>query len=168
MPSEIVGTSTEAVLAPALLDAVDDVTRLAGWPTLIDGDGSPCRPEAFGEHEYRVAFVEGVNRLAKYLARDVEVQVNAEVASLRGPTSEEHDWELVLTSGDRIAARHVVLTIPAPAAAELVRRSERVPADVARLLPLIDLVRMLPCLTVMARYDEQAPRPAWEISLPRA
>lgn len=151
----------------AELAAVAEVRRLAPWPTLIDGDGSPCRPEAFSEHEYRVAFVEGVNRLVKHIARDVDIQLNADVVHVEAPSVERPTWIVQLAAGDRLEATTLVLTLPAPSAVELLRRSEALPPAISSVLPLVDLVRMLPCLVVMARYGADAPLPTWEMSLPR-
>jgi renalase len=53
------------------------------WPTVRDGEGSPCRPEAFSPFDRRVALTEGVNRFAKHLALGLDIRVDASVTSLR-------------------------------------------------------------------------------------
>jgi predicted NAD/FAD-dependent oxidoreductase len=62
----------------------------------------------------------------------------------------------------------VVLTMPPPSAIRLLRTLAPLPEAVAKLLPLLDLVRTLPCLTVIARYPEGVAPPAWEASFPSA
>jgi predicted NAD/FAD-dependent oxidoreductase len=41
------------------------------------------------------------------------------------------------------------------------------PVDaLSALVPLLELIRILPCLTVIARYPEGTPAPAWQASYP--
>ena len=152
------------------LDAFQQVGRLEGWPLVRDGDGSPCRPEAFAGFQHRVAFAEGVNRFAKHLARDVEVRLEATVSALDPPTPAAADkgWALTLASGERLQARVVALALPAPSAIDLLRRMVSMPEPVAAVLPLLRLVRMVPCLTVIARYADLRLAPPWDVSFPRS
>jgi hypothetical protein len=154
----------------AELDAVRDAVAIPGWPTVREGSGVPCQPEAFDGRDRRIAFVEGVSRLAKHLSREVPVRLEANVAALRSAVDPappaEQGWELTLTSGESLRASTVALAIPAPSALALLRRMAPPPAAIAALLPLLEMVRMLPCLTMIARYPVGVPAPSWEASFP--
>jgi renalase len=156
----------------AEMDAVQGVGVLADWPRVRDGDGSPCRPEAFDKAERRVAFAEGVNRFAKHLARGIDVRLEANVAAMRpampASSAPVAGWELTLSSGEVLRARAVALTMPAPAAVTLLQTAAPLPTALAEVLPLVGLVRMLPCLTVIARYARGTTAPTWDVSFPRS
>jgi renalase len=160
---------TERFLAE--VDAVEGVSRLADWPRVRDGDGSPCRPEAFDAGERRVAFAQGVSQFAKHLARGTDVRLDAGVAAMRpaarASSAPDAGWELTLASGEVLRARAVALAMPAPSAVALLRTAASLPAALAGALPLVGLARSVPCLTVIARYAHGTPAPAWEASFPR-
>lgn len=63
-------------------------------------------------------------------------------------------------------ATAVALATPAPSVVGLLRRAAPASAAIAELVPQIELVRTLPCLTVIARYPEGTAPPAWEASYP--
>jgi hypothetical protein len=154
----------------AELDAIRDAAAVPDWPRAREGSGLPCQPKAFDGRERRLAYAEGVSRFAKHLAREVPVRLGASVATLRpttGATSTAgRAWDLTLTSGESLRAPTVVLALPAPSALALLRQPAPPPAAIAATLPLLEMVRTLPCLTVIARYPEGTPAPAWEASFP--
>ena len=154
----------------AELDRVSDIALVPQWPSLTVGDGTPCRPEAFETRDRRVAFGAGVNRFAKHLAAGLNIRTEAEVTTLRlldpGSTARSA-WELTMATGDIVRCEHVALTMPAPAVAALLRQMAPPPQAIAGVLPLIDLVRTLPCLTVIARYPDGTASPSWQASFPR-
>jgi hypothetical protein len=145
---------------------------LPGWPQVVVGDGLPCRPEAFRGTDRRLAFAEGVSRFAKRLAEGLEVRLGADVAALRplpgSAAGSGAGWELRLASGGTMRANAVALAIPVPSAIALLRAMDPLPSAVAAQLPLLELVRMLPCLAVIARYPAGVPAPEWQASLPGA
>lgn len=151
----------------AELASLDDVTRLDAWPTVRDGDGSPCRPDAFTHGGHRAAIAEGVNRFPRHLARDLDVRVNARVVALAAPMAGGEHWTITLDSGDILQARALALAVPAPNALDLLATAPALPDAVRGLVPLLELVRMVPCLTVIATYPEGTAAPAWQISYPR-
>jgi len=151
-------------------DGVRDATGIPDWPRVREGAGTPCQPVAFDATSHRLAFVEGVSRFAKHLACTLDLRLEAGVTALQ--LVEQRDshagrcWELTLASGERLRANAVALTMPAPSAVALLQRMEPPSAEVAALLPLLQLVRMLPCLTVIARYPAAVRVPRWEACLP--
>jgi predicted NAD/FAD-dependent oxidoreductase len=156
----------------AELAAVPAVSVLAGWPQVVVGDGLPCRPEAFSGTDRRLAFGEGASRFAKHLAEGLDVRLGAEVTALRSlPRSaagSRRACELRLASGETMRANAVALTMPAPSAITLLRAMDPLPPAIAAQLPLLELVRMLPCLAVIARYPAGVPAPEWQASFPGA
>lgn len=151
----------------AELASLEDVTRLEEWPTVRDGDGSPCRPEAFTDAGHRAAIAEGVNRFPRHLARGLDVRVDARVVALAAPMADAECWTLTLDSGDRLQACSLALAVPPPNALDLLATAPVLPDAVRALMPLLELVRMVSCLTVIATYPEGTPVPPWQISYPR-
>ncbi len=156
----------------AAVDSVRDASVVENWPLARVGDGSPCRPEAFDGPGRRLAFVEGMSRFPKHLALRTDVRLNANVTTIRlaSPASSTADghWTVTLASGECMTARAVALAIPAPSAIALLRTAAPLPAALADAIPLVGLVRMLPCLTVIARYAVGTPAPAWDAGFPRS
>lgn len=140
----------------------------SAWPRVTAGRGLPCQPEAFGEGVVRLAPDAGVSQLAKRLARQLDVRLETEITSLRPAVrgAAVEGWELLLRSGDTIRAKTLVLALTAPGSRRLLAAMNPLPEPVAALLPVLDLVRTLPCLTVIARYPEGVAPPAWDLSLP--
>ncbi len=156
----------------AELDAVSDATLIPDWPLVVEGEGLPCRPEAFAGTDRRLAFAEGVSRLAKHLARGLDVRLETEVAALRlaggGTARGGRRWELELTTGETVRAKAVALTMPVPSAIRLLHAMDPLPDAIAAQIPILELVHMLPCLAVIARYPSSTRAPEWQASFPRS
>jgi renalase len=90
----------------------------------------------------------GMNALAKHLARGLDVRCGAQVA---GVQPEGDEW-LVWLGGDAWRCDRVVITVPAPQLAGLLGATHPLSGEV-------DGVRMDPCLTLMAAFTPDAPRP---------
>jgi len=154
----------------AELDRLEGVTRRAGWPVAVQGQGVPCQPEAFDPSEQRVAFAEGVSKLAKHLAQGTEVWLNTRATGLRpaapGPGGATAALEVTLETGEALAARAVVLAMPVPQAERLLGPLAVTSPAVAAVRPLLGLVQMAACATVIARYPAGTPRPAWDAWYP--
>lgn len=144
---------------------------IAAWPRVREGNGVPCQPAAFDPSDTRLALCAGVSGFAKHLASGLEVRVESAVETLtlvgeRGPDGGSV-WELTLASGETLRTKTVALTMPAPSALALLRRMAPPAAELGPLLPLLELVRVVPCLTVIARYPAATPVPSWDASYPR-
>ena len=159
--------------SPRFLAELEDVagaTPIPGWPGERVGAGLPCRPEAFGGRDRRLAFREGVSRFPKHLARGLDVRLGMNVvtlsraAGLAGPGPAA--WELGLDPGGPLLARSVVLALPVPSALRLLCPQDAPPVAPAGVLALLELVRTQPCLAVIARYAADVPQPTWEASFP--
>ena len=147
-----------------------DPDAVSGWPRVRDGEGVPCQPLAFDPLDTRVAPAGGVNLLARHLARGLDVRLGAQVETLAlapaSDTSAERVWQVTLASGDRLQARSLALAVPAPSALALLQTLDPPDAAIAALLPLLRLIHVVPCLTVIARYPAATPPPAWEATYP--
>lgn len=154
----------------AALESVEGVTQLPGWPRVRDGTGRPCQPEAFDGRDVLLAYREGVSAFAKHLARDLDVRLNSRVVSLlragRAPGAAGGSIALALESGEPVETRALVLTMPVPRALELLGTLDPASERVAAVRPLLELVRTVPCLTVIARYPEAVCPPRWDASYP--
>lgn len=149
------------------LDAVEAMP-LPGWPVRTDGEGTPCRPDAFSPAGYRVAFAEGVNVFAKHLARGLHVRTESPIASLSAPSAAMSGWQLRTTDGETFDARTLVFALPPANVRDLLATADPLPLPVAGLPPLLDLAPSVPCATVIATYNADRPRPAWDVSYPAA
>ena len=159
--------------SPAFLAAVAaarDAGAISRWPRHRDGEGVPCQPQAFDPLDTRVALAGGVNLFAKHLAAGLDVRLGARVETLAlGPASHlasDRVWTLTLTGGDQLRARTVALALPVPSTLALLGTLSPPEAAIAPLLPLLRLIHVVPCLTVIARYPEGTPAPSWEASYP--
>lgn len=90
----------------------------------------------------------GMTGLAKYLARGLEIHQGAAVLALR---KLDRGWALTV-SGEAQLFDRVVLTLPAPQVADLLGSEHPISQELAG-------VRLDPCLTLMAAFDADAPRP---------
>ena len=63
-------------------------------------------------------------------------------------------------------ANAVALTMPVPSAIKLVREMHPLPGAIAAQLPLLEMVRMLACLVVIARYPAGVLAPEWQADFP--
>jgi len=151
----------------AALDSVSDATPIHGWPHRRIGGGLPCQPEAFEGEDRLLAFREGLTRFPKHLARNLAVRLDSKVRSLR-PLPGEARLAVTLESGEEIRAGIVVLTMPTPRALDLIATSglDRESPAVAGARPVLEQIRTLPCLTVIARYGDDAPVPDWDACYP--
>jgi renalase len=118
----------------ALLAAAEAAGALARWRAESD------KPRHVG--------TPGMNALAKHLARGLDVRCGAPVSGIHRDGDE---W-VVLVDGAAQRCDRVVITVPAPQIAGLLGATH----------PLLDElagVRMDPCLTLMAAFTTDAPRP---------
>jgi renalase len=154
----------------AAMAAARDQGAVSRWPGHRDGEGVPCQPQAFDPLDTRLAPATGVNALAKHLAAGLDVRLGARVETLAlGPASHlasDRVWTLTLAGGDQLQARTVALALPVPSTLALLGTLSPPEAAIAPLLPLLRMVHVVPCLTVIARYPEGTPAPAWEASYP--
>ena len=142
-----------------------EAARRDGWPERVDGSGTPCRPDAFDASEQRVAFVDGINVLPKHLGQGLDIRT-ATTVTVVNPPSASAPWCVQTEHGDTIAARALVFALPPPNVHDLLAAADPLPARVRGLLPLLALAPSVPCLTVIARYPAEVPRPAWDVSYP--
>ena len=118
----------------SLLMEAERAGALARWE---DGAGSP-----------RYVGTPGMNALAKYLGRDLEVRQGTEVTALR---ERDTGWSVLTRDGEMHFDR-IVVTAPAPQIRTLLGAAHP-------LSEALSDVRFDPCLTLMAAVCADAPRP---------
>ena len=96
----------------------------------------------------RAVGMPGMNALAKFLARGLEIWQRAEVSHMRRTVGGLE----ILVNGQSVRLGRLVVTIPAPQATDLLGNDH----DLAKQ---INGVRMTPCLTLMAAFTSEAPTP---------
>jgi hypothetical protein len=138
-----------------------------GWPTVIQGSGTPCQPSAFAPGSYRLAHARGSSAFAKHLASGLDVVLETKVTGLE-PRA---DGIAVLATQQDTAAtfigRDVVLAMAGPQGLALLA-DERLPAQVETARALLSMMPSVPCATVIALYPAVAPRPAWDVFYPES
>jgi renalase len=145
----------------AAVEAVPGRKR-PGWPVRVSGRGAPCQPDAFAPFETRVAFEEGVNSFPRSLADGLDVQLNAQAASL---SAETDGISVMLTSGERLKSRDLVLAMALEQTVRLVRTIGQ-EESTKSALGMLDMFASLPCLTLVTGYSADVPRPEWDICYP--
>jgi len=149
----------------ASLDAVEDGTRLDGWPAIRAGGGLPCQPEAFEGADRLLAFREGLTRFPKHLARGRNVRLGANVTALR-LLPDAAALEVIVEGAAPLRAPVVALTMPAPKADQLLQPLAAASRAVAGVLPLLRQIRTIPCLAVIACYDAAPRALEWDVCYP--
>jgi predicted NAD/FAD-dependent oxidoreductase len=146
----------------AALDSAD-AEILDGWPSRIDGTGTPCQPEAFHSHQRRLAYAEGVSTFPKHLAKGLDVRLNTRVASL-GRSGD--GFLLLLEKGDSIATRNLVLALPIEQILALLDSLLLPARELQSFQALFQMMSSLPCLTLLAGYLLDGREPWWDVSYP--
>ncbi|NBB97783.1 MAG: NAD(P)-binding protein [Alphaproteobacteria bacterium] len=107
-----------------------------------------ARPWPDGPDQGRQVGVPGMSGVALALADGLDVMQQTEVTGLRW---HDHAWHVDTSAGVTRAGR-VILTIPAPQVTALLGATHPFHADLARVV-------MVPCLTLMAAFPADSPRP---------
>ncbi|NOT24891.1 MAG: NAD(P)-binding protein [Acidobacteria bacterium] len=139
-----------------------------GWPHAGAGTEAAFQPRAFDQGEWRYAPSDGVNGFAKRLAVGLDVRLETRVESLQLAADRGDIWELRIDTGERLHSRTVALTMPVPSVLALVRQIDPPHAVLGSMISSLESIRILPCLTVIARYADGTPVPSWEASYSRA
>ncbi|HND18459.1 MAG TPA: FAD-dependent oxidoreductase [Acidobacteriota bacterium] len=110
------------------------------------------------EYPFRYSFAEGMDALPTALAEQLDpehLNLQTYAEGIRWNVDQQV-WDLHTrgdntTLGGQISARSVVISLPAPQAAQLLKRSFPLPAPLAELAEALDQVTYYPCLTVLLR-----------------
>ena len=104
-----------------------------------------------------------MNDLAKRLADGLDVRRGVRVATIRAG----HDRFVARdVGGEEHVARSLVIALPAPQAAGLLRTVDDPDRGTRTAIELLDSSAMEPCVTVLAEYDVDLPAPAFDLWLP--
>ncbi len=123
-------------------------TRDPDFAAALEDLGPACAYWGDGADETRLVGNPGMSGVPRALADGIDVHLGKAVTAVRAVPGGWH-----VTIGDaRIETRRLVMTVPAPQAAVLLGRDHPLYSRVA------DIV-MAPCLTLMAAFPGDAPRP---------
>jgi predicted NAD/FAD-dependent oxidoreductase len=122
--------------------------RDPGFAADLHDLGPACSAWDDGSSAHRLVGVPGMSGLPRAMAAGLTVQLDRQVTAVRAVAG---GWEID-TGATRIETRHLVMTVPAPQAAALLGSGHP-------LHPQIAGVVMAPCLTLMAAFPAEAPRP---------
>jgi len=137
--------------------------RIAGWPRVVEGAGTPCQPQAFDPLQGRWALGGGLRRLPEALAEGLDVVTSTTVESVRWT---DRRVEAVTADGT-FTARHGVLAAALEQAEALLGGLSDQGGPVVRgAKGVMGLLASLPCLTVLAEYAPDATLPLWEAWYP--
>lgn len=122
--------------------------RDEGFSGLLADMGFACAPWADGADAPHLVGVPGMSSFPRAMAAGLDVRLAVEVTALRaGPSG----W-VVEAGAQRFTARQVILTVPAPQAVRLL-------GDIHPLHRPLAAVSMAPCLTLMAAFPADSPKP---------
>ncbi len=102
----------------------------------------------------------GINAIAKYLARDLEIKKPCRAIAIE-PTK-NNTWLIIAEDGSQIRGKAIVMAIPAPQAVDiLTSMGDRLSC----LIKPLRSVKFHPCITVTVGYDDKylSDLPAWEV-----
>ncbi|MDP3263451.1 MAG: FAD-dependent oxidoreductase [Tabrizicola sp.] len=120
----------------------------------VDGAAAPCPTETGG-----FVGLPGMSGLARHLGRGVEIRTGVAVGAVTG---DGDGWRVICGDRSQVFDR-VILTLPAPQILRLLGTDHSLTADVgADLDAILDVVRIDPCLTLMAAfagYSDAGPCP---------
>lgn len=152
---------------PEFLRALHAVpaTSLPGWPEKVEGQGSPCQPEAFAPDVKRLTFAQGVAAFPRSLATGLDVRLEQTVERIRPA---EQTVVLETASGQQHPAPVVVLALAAEQSRNLLLTMDPMPPSVRGAVALLGLSHSQPCLTLIALYPEGSPRPPWQVCYPQS
>lgn len=147
----------------AELRSVTGATVLDGWPKRRFGRGAPCQPNAFRAGESCLAFAEGVSIYPKHLARDLDIRTMTRVVEVR---IDNGTLRVGDTGGSEWRSPAVILALATEQTRNLLKTLTGVSPDVAAADGLLGMVRSVPCLALLAGYDEKIAGPDWDIAYP--
>ncbi|MBE2250857.1 MAG: FAD-dependent oxidoreductase [Myxococcus sp.] len=153
--------------APDFLAAVRAASSAprGGWPTIVEGQGQPCQPDAFTPGEQRFALEEGVVAFPRALAAGLDVRLQQTITRLE-PAGEQVLLETA--AGEEHQAPVVVLALAAEQSRSLLSTMSAPPPVVRGAAALLGLSRSQTCLALLAVYPEGTPAPPWQICYPRS
>jgi len=122
--------------------------RDPGFAAALDGLGPACARWDDGAVVSRLVGAPGMSSLPRAMAIGLDVQSDRQVTAVRAAPG---GWQLDLGS-TCIKTRHLVMTVPAPQAATLLSSEHPLQLRIAAVV-------MAPCLTLMAAFPADEPRP---------
>lgn len=135
-----------------------DLGLVQSWDPSIEVIGD--RPDDAGQRpSERLVGTPGMNAVLGYLARPLACRYGWHLAAMQ---YKDGQWQLESAAGERIEAKHLVLTAPAPQTLQLIGKTHP-------LADRVGAVRMAPCWTLMLGFDrrlDQAPEAAFVNSGP--
>jgi renalase len=146
----------------AALASVGEARPLHGWPSRIEGRGTPCQPEAFAPFEKRMAYAGGLNAFTQALAAGLTARLRVQVAAI---ASRSGTMIAESSEGELFRARELVLALALEQSLPfLTMLPESVERDGA--LALLGMFASVPCLTLIASYPPATPAPRWDVCYP--
>ena len=122
--------------------------RAAAFAEAMRGLDPTCARWDDGAVEPHLVGVPGMSSVPRAMAAGLEVRLETAVTAARATSG---GWELDVGE-KRLETQHLVITVPAPQAAALVGPDHPIHARIAG-------IAMAPCLTLMAAFANDAPRP---------
>lgn len=152
---------------PAFLAAVASVPgAVAGWPRHVNGVGAPCQPDALQTHQRRFTMEQGLSAFPKHLAAGLTVQLSTSVVGVEaGP----HTMLVRTADGGVLEAKDVVIALPVEQSLALLMGMSGPAVDdkqLAGACALLRLFRSVPCLTLVAGYDDVGPALPFDVQYP--
>jgi predicted NAD/FAD-dependent oxidoreductase len=169
--AELVRLLTAELPAGDLLDIGRPV-----W--VFDGAGAIAEGDPAQNADPKWTYRDGLNRLGKLLGAGLNIQRELRIGSLRRPATEDHrsieaqastpmvsgQWSIVDAAGQTVdEADLVLLTPPAPQAADLLAASEIEPVAKATLLAELSRATYRRCISLALAYARPLDRPFYAL-----
>jgi renalase len=141
---------------------VDGVVMQSPWPRRIQGQGTPCQPDAFAPTEQRAIIPAGMNCFAKHLASGLQVQLNTRIERI---TADGNCFLLRSSADEEFQCQDLVVAMALEEILGMLGTMGAVP-ELAPTATLLGMFSSVPSLTLLAAYPLEVPAPDWDILYP--
>jgi renalase len=156
----------------------DDLLDIGRPVWTFDGAGAIAQGDPAQNADPKWTYRDGLNRLGKLLGEGLDIRREVRIGSFRRPTTDNRrlieaqasksvvggQWSIVDTAGQTVdAADLVLLTPPAPQAADILAASEFDPAARAALLAELSRATYRRCISLALAYARPLDRPFYAL-----
>jgi predicted NAD/FAD-dependent oxidoreductase len=136
---------------------------MEGWPRVVAGEGRACQPRAFYGHERRFVFAEGLSAFPKSIALGLDVRLRTRAVGL---AARADVVDILTEEGAKLTSRNLVLALPLEQTRALLDTLEAKSAELESVRGLLAMMSSEPCLTLIAGYALEGPKPDWDMLYP--
>ena len=129
---------------------LDDLIDIAKPVWIFDGDSHIQEGDPIQNAEPKWNYHSGLHALTKRMAQDLDIRLQAHISSMQQSVT---GWKLFDQQGENCGEfDHVLITMPASEAAELVRKSKIQDSQQEEICALLEKAKYNPLISIMLGY----------------